>query len=158
MKKKLQWEIEIEVNLPLEKVWDDIDDLTLITSYHPNVRTVEYISGQTKRAAGVSYKCIVPEGRKGWCIEQVVEHIPYEKTTVEFPEDSWGMNRKFSDFATELQVQVIESNRTLVQLRAFYIPKGFLMNLSNILFVRSMMRKRAMLTLIGFKKVVECQS
>jgi uncharacterized membrane protein len=152
---KLQWKVEIGVDAPLEKVWDAIDDLTLIPKYPPDVRHVEYLSGQTKRAPGVSYKCIVPEGRKGWCIEQVVEHIPGRKTTVAFPEDSWGLSGMFEEFLAELSVAPEEGDTTLVRLQAYYLPRGWKVGLMNALFIRRMMRKRARLTLEGFRRLVE---
>ena len=82
MKRGPQWKVEIHINAPVAKVWDAIEDLTRIPQYHPDVRSVEYLSGQTKRAPGVTYKCVVPEGRKGWCVERVVENIPNRKTSV----------------------------------------------------------------------------
>ncbi len=153
-----QWKVEIRVNAPLEEVWEAIDDLTLIPKYHPEVRHVEYLSGQTKRAPGVRYKCIVPEGRKRWCVEEVVEHIPNRKTTVAFPEDSMGMSRMFDDFLAEVSVAPGEGNTTLVQLSAYYVPLGFKVRLMNFLFIRRMMRKRARLTLEGFRRLVEADT
>ncbi len=152
---KPQWNVEVHVNAPLEEVWEAIDDLTLIPRYHPEVRHVEYLSGQTKRAPGVRYKCIIPEGRKGWCVEEVVEHIPNRKTTVAFPEDSMGMSRMFDDFLAEVSVAPGEGNTTLVQLSAYYVPLGFKVRLMNFLFIRRMMRKRARLTLEGFNRLME---
>ncbi len=149
-----QWKVEIRVNAPLEEVWEAIEDLSLIPKYHPEVRHIEYLSGQTKRALGVSYKCIIPEGRKGWCIEQVVEHIPNRKTTVAFPEDSWGMSRMFKDFLAEISVAPGEGDTTILRLGAYYVPR-FRVRLMNFLFIRHMMRKRARLTLEGFRRLVE---
>jgi uncharacterized membrane protein len=157
MNKKYQWQVDIIINAPLKRVWDAVEDLSLIPKYHPEVRTVEYVSGQTRRAEGVSYKCIVPKGRKGWCIERVVEHIPYEKTTIDFPEDSWGLSRMFSDFVTEINVKSGENDSTIATLVAFYNPKGALTAVMNALFIRRMMRKRALQTLASFKKLVEKQ-
>ena len=82
MKTKPQWKVEVHVTAPIAKVWEAIDDLSLIPQYHPDVRHVECLSGQTKRAPGVTYKCVVPEGRKGWCVEQVVEHVPNRRMSV----------------------------------------------------------------------------
>ena len=153
-----QWEVEIHINAPLAKVWDAIEDLSLIPQYHPVVRNVEYMSGQTRRAPGVAYKCIVPEGKqKGWCVERVVEHIPNRRTTVAFSEDSWGMGRMFNDFLAETTVEPRGDDTTLVQLKAQYSPRGVRMRLMHSLFMRRMMRKRARLTLEGLKQIVERQ-
>ena len=157
MKRGPQWKVEIHINAPVEKVWDASEDRTLIPQYHPDVRSVEYLSGQTKRAPGVTYKCVVPEGRKGWCVEQVVEHIPNRKTSVTFQEDSWGMSQMFDDFLTDLTVEPGEGNTTLVQLQAYYVPRGFKVRVINVLLMQRMMRKRARLTLQGLKRLVEGQ-
>ncbi|MGH8014899.1 MAG: SRPBCC family protein, partial [Candidatus Zixiibacteriota bacterium] len=155
MRKNPQWRIEIKINAPLKKVWDIGDDLTLIPQFHPEVRTVEFISGQTRRAVGVSYKCIVPEGRKGWCIERIVEHVPYQRTLIDFPEDSWELSRMFSDFMTELGVSAADDGSTIVFLEAYYSPNGFIVSMLNALLMRRVMRKKAMLTLQGLKRLVE---
>ena len=155
MKRGPQWKVEIHINVPVAKVWDAIEDLTRIPQYHPDVRSVEYLSGQTKRAPGVTYKCVVPEGRKGWCVERVVENIPNRKMSVAFPEDSWGMSQMFDDFLTELTVEPGEGNTTLVRLQAYYVPRGFKVRVINVLLMRRMMRKRARLTLEGLKRLVE---
>ena len=156
MSKRPQWEIEIPINAPVAKVWDAIEDLSLIPQYHPVVRSVEYLSDQTRRAPGVAYKCIVPEGRqRGWCVERVVEHIPNRRTTVAFSDDSWGMGQMFGDFLAETTVEPRGDNTTLVQLKAHYSPRGVKMRLMHSLFMRRMMRKRAILTLKGLKRIVE---
>lgn len=155
MPKKFQWQVAVNINASLKKVWDSIDDLTLIPKYHPEVRAVEYLSGQTKRAAGVSYKCIVPQGRKGWCIERVIEHVPYQKTSIDFPADSWGISKMFSDFVTDIEVIAIDNSSTRVRLAAYYEPIGFLINLMNILFMRRVMQRRAKSTAKRFKILIE---
>ena len=156
MRKRPQWEVEVRVKAPVARVWHAIEDLSLIPQYHPIVRSVEYVSGQTRRAPGVAYKCVVPEGRqKGWCVERVVEHIPHRKTTVAFSEDSWGMGQMFGEFLAETTVESQGDNATVVQLKAHYIPRGFKMRLIHSLFMRRMMRKRAMLTLEGLKRLIE---
>src|SRR5262245_30380701 len=91
MPRQPQWQVAIEIAAPVSRVWSATEDLSLIPSYHPIVRQVEFVSGSTKRAPGVNYKCVVPRGPgKGWCIERVVESIPNQRMTVSIPEDSWG--------------------------------------------------------------------
>lgn len=97
---------------------------------------MEYLSGQTKRAPGATYKRVVPEGRKGSCVERVVEHIPNRKTSVAVPEDSWGMSQMFVDFLTELSIEPGEGNPPLVQLQTYYVPRGFKVRVTNVLLMR----------------------
>lgn len=156
MKSNVQWQVETTIEAPVAKVWEAIEDLTLIPSYHPEVGEVDFLSGQTRRAPGVSYKCIVSKGLKGWCVEKVVEHIPMAKTSVSIPEDSWGLGKMFKDFLAEITVTPKEDGATtLVMLYAYYHPKGPLMRLINTLLLRRIMQKRAHQTFTGLKKMVE---
>lgn len=152
---KPQWEVEMLVSAPLASVWNAVDDLSLIPDYHPEVRHVEFLSGQARRAPGVRYKCVVPEGRRGWCIEKVVEHEPFERTTMVVPEDSWGMGRLLEGFLTEISVEPRGSGETLLRLKAWYRPRGWVMRAVNPLAMRRMMKNRAIRTLDGLRELVE---
>ena len=157
MRAKLQWTIRVHFDAPVAKVWEDMEDLSLIPQYHPHVGHVEYLSGTTKRAPGVEYKCVVPKGRmKGWCIEKVVENIPFKKMSVAFPADSWGLSKMFGDFLSEVVLEP-DADATLVELRTFYTPIGFKAQIMNLLFLPWFMRRRARQTLVGFKHLVESQ-
>jgi len=157
MNRNPQWQVEIQINAPVPIVWDAIDDLTLIPQYHPDVRSVECLSGQTKRAQGVLTSALFPKGERGWCVERVVEHILNRKMSVAFPEDSWGMSDMFHDFLTELTVEPRQGDGTLVKLQAYYVPSGLNVRVMNVLLMRRMMRKRVRLTLQGLKRLVESQ-
>lgn len=157
MPSPLQWRISLEVQAPLAEVWEAVEDVSLIPAYHPEVRQVELLSGSTQRAVGTSYKCIVPSGKRaGWCLEQVVEHVPFERTTVAFPADSWGLSRLLGDFTTELSVAAAATpERTRVQLAARYVPQGWRAGLMNRLGLRWVMRRRARQTLDRLAKLIE---
>jgi uncharacterized protein YndB with AHSA1/START domain len=150
-----QWEAEIRIKAAIDLVWEAVEDLSLIPRYHHDVRSVEYLSGSTRRAQGVSYRCVVPDGRTGWCIEQVVEHVPLRKTTIAIPEDSWGLGRNFDQFLVELMVEEEDENTTIVRLRAFYVPRTWKAHLVNFLSLRPSMRRRALRTLEGLKVLVQ---
>ena len=159
MRQVVQWQVEIHIDAPVAEVWNAIADLSLIPKFHPVVRRVEYLSGETKRAPGVAYKCIVPEGpRKGWCVERVVENIPNRKMSVSFTEDSWGLNRMFSDFLAETTLEATGDHGTLVRLTACYAPRRLTVRLMNALLIRSKMRKSARQTLEGLKRLVEASA
>ena len=150
-----QWQAEIRIKAAIDRVWEAVEDLSLIPRYHHDVRAVEYLSGSTRRAQGVSYRCVVPDGRTGWCIEKVVEHVPLRKTTVAIPEDSWGLGQNFDQFLVELTVEEEDEKTTLVRLRAFYIPRTWKAHLVNFLSLRPAMRRRALRTLEGLKVLVQ---
>ena len=76
MKKgRFQWRTSVLVRAPRERVWAIVDDIALIPEYHPDVRQVDLLNGQRTRALGVRYRCTVPEGRAGSCVEEVVESV-----------------------------------------------------------------------------------
>ena len=150
-----QWKVEIRIQTPIHKVWDAIEDISLIPRYHPEVREVEYLSNTTRRARGVSYRCVIPDGQIGWCVERVVEHIPLQKTTIAIPEDSWGLGQIFDQFLTELTVEDMDSTTTLVRIQAFYVPKTWRARVMNTLRLRPAMRRRALQTLEGLRRLLE---
>jgi uncharacterized protein YndB with AHSA1/START domain len=156
MTEKLQWEIEAHIRAPVAKVWNAIEDLSLIPKYHPVVRSIECVSGQTRRAPGATYKCVVPDGRQlGWCVERVIENVPNQRMSVSFPEDSWGVSNMFEDFIVETTLESAADGTTRVRLAAFYLPKRLTVRVMNALVIRRMMRKRARQTIHGFKRLVE---
>ena len=150
-----QWTVELRIRAPLDRVWDAVEDLSLIPRYHSDVREVEYLSNTTRRGRGVSYRCVVPDGRTGWCVERVVEHVPLRKTTIAIPEDSWGLTQLIDQFLTELTVEDVDGGTTLVRLQAFYVPKTWKAQVLNILRLRPRMRQRALRTLEGLRRLLE---
>jgi len=150
----LQWSTQITVAAPPERVWAIADDITLIPQYHPEVRHVELISGTASRAAGVRYRCTIPEGRKGNCIEEITEYVPGSRFVTAFPEDSWGLSEQLAEFTVETVVAPVAGG-TRIRLNAFYRPRSLLMKLLNPLGLRRPMARRAFRVLEGVKRLAE---
>ncbi len=152
-----QCRVTLEVGASLADVWEAIEDVSLMPEHHPVVRQVELVSGSSRRAPGVSYKCIVPGGRRaGWCVETVVEQVPFQRTTVAFPADSWGLSRWLDGFTTELSVAPgAAPDRARVALAAFYRPIGWRGRISNAVGLRRLMRRRARQTLERLARLIE---
>ena len=107
----LQWPTEITIAAPHVRVWSIGDDITLVPQYHPEVRHVELISGARTRAAGARYRCTIPEGRKGRCIEKVTEYTPGSRLVTVFPEDSWALSERLAGFAVETVIEPVPRGR-----------------------------------------------
>jgi uncharacterized protein YndB with AHSA1/START domain len=150
----LQWRTEIAVAASPERVWAIADDLTLIPQYHPEVRQVELLSGTAHRAAGVRYRCTIPEGRKGNCVEEVTEFEPGRRFVTAFPEDSWGLSELLADFTVETVVEPAPGG-TRIRMNAYYRPKSLFMKLLNPLGLRRLMARRARGVLAGVKRLAE---
>src|SRR5215831_12369619 len=144
----LQWHTQISIAAPKERVWAIADDITLIPQYHPDVRHVELISGAESRAAGVRYRCTIPEGRKGSCIEEITEYVPGSRFVTAFPEDSWGLSKQLAEFTVETVVEQAPEG-TRIRLNAYYRPRTLLMKLLNPLGLRRLMARQAFRLLAG---------
>ena len=155
MKGRFQWQTSVVVRAPRESVWAVVDDISLIPQYHPEVRKVELLSGASTRAVGVRYRCTIPEGRKGSCVEEVVACVPGERMTTAFPEDTWGIGKMLSDFVVEAILEPHGDRETRLVLEAAYEPVGWKTKLANALFLRRLMARRARRTLEGIKRFVE---
>lgn len=155
MRPSLQWNTSIVVDAPRERVWAIADDISAIPSYHPEVRKVDLLSGRSTRALGVRYRCTVPEGRTGSCVEEVVGYVPGESVTTAFPEDTWGLSRMLADFTVETSLHPVADGQTLVRVEAYYRPLGLRTKIANALFLRRVMARRAHKVLEGIKRLVE---
>jgi len=152
---RFQWRTSVTVHAPRERVWAIVDNILLIPKYHPEVRKVDLLSDQGTRALGVKYQCTIPEGRKGSCVEEVVDYVPGERTATAFPEDTWGMSKMFAAFVVETILVPRGEGETVLVLEAFYEPIGWKTRLLNILFLRRFMARRALRTLEGIKRLAE---
>jgi uncharacterized protein YndB with AHSA1/START domain len=150
----LQWHTATTIAAPPDRVWAIVDDITLIPTYHPDVRQVELLSGAKTRAVGVRYRCTIPEGRRGNCIEEIIEYEPGSRFVTAFPEDSWGLSRHLADFTVEAVVEPSPGG-TRVALNAYYRPRSLLMKLLNPLGLRRLMVRRAAQTMAGIKRLAE---
>ncbi|MCJ8012274.1 SRPBCC family protein [Paenibacillus sp. KQZ6P-2] len=155
MKGKFQWKAEIHINASQKRVWEIIDDISLIPKYHPDVAKVILISGQKNRAVGVKYQCNILEGRKGNCIEKVCEYIPNVKVSTFMSEDSWGMHKMLADFVLETTLLPQDNNSTILLFEAFYNPVGFFNKLLNVLWLRRVIKKRSLIVMTGIKRLSE---
>jgi uncharacterized protein YndB with AHSA1/START domain len=151
----LQWHTAITIDAAPERVWAVVDDITLIPQYHPEVRQVDLLSGARTRAAGVRYRCTIPEGRKGNCVEEITEYIPGSRFVTVFPEDTWGISEQLADFAVETIVSPAANGTTILVLKAYYQPRGLLTRLMNPIIMRRLMARRALHTIAGIKRLAE---
>lgn len=152
---KFQWEASLEIAATSQRVWEIVDDISLIPQYHPEVGRVDLLSGQKQRAQGVKYQCTILEGRKGSCVEEVVEYVPGRKMSTTFSRDSWGMSNMFAEFVVDTTVIPYGPSSTILRFAAYYKPLGFRMWFLNQIVVRRVMRRRSILVMKGIKRLAE---
>jgi uncharacterized protein YndB with AHSA1/START domain len=150
----LQWFTATTIAAAPDRVWAIVDDITLIPTYHPEVRQVDLLSGTRTRAAGVRYRCTIPEGRRGSCVEEVIEYEPGRRFVTAFPEDSWGLSKHLAEFTVEALVEPAAGGAR-VTLTAYYRPRSLLMKVLNPLGLRRLMARRASFVIAGIKRLAE---
>jgi hypothetical protein len=109
----------VTIYAALEAVWEYNADLPRIAEFHPRVDKVELIDGQSRRAAGVGYKCHLRGGRHT-CIERDVEVVPMERIVTTLPEDSFGVARLLPDYRVETTFEREGAGGTRMEFRHYY--------------------------------------
>jgi uncharacterized protein YndB with AHSA1/START domain len=155
MRGRCQWRTSVSISVPRDRVWAIVDDISLIPQYHPEVRKVDLLSGRSTRAIGVKYRCTIPEGRKGSCIEEVVDYVPGQRMATAFPEDTWGISKMLADFVVETVLVPHGDHETILVLKAYYELIGWKTKLLHALFLRRLMARKALRTIEGIKRLAE---
>ena len=84
-----------------------------------------------------------------------MEYVPGHKMTTAFPEDTWGLSRRFGQFVVETLLDPARDHQTALKRNAYYDPIGWTTRLMNLLFLRRMMVRRACKTISGIKRLAE---
>jgi hypothetical protein len=113
----------VTIDAPLEVVWEYNADLARIAEFHPRVDRVELIDGQSRRAAGVGYKCHLRGGRHT-CVERDVEVVPMERIVTTLTEDSFGVARLLPDYRVVSTLERVGAARTRVEFHHYYSIRG----------------------------------
>jgi len=147
--------IEVKINAPRNIVGKYVDDLSLITSFHPVVKKVDLLSGKQYRDVGVKYQCVIPNGNKEWtCIEEVTEYEKDKRMVTVSSGGTLDFEKYLGGFTSELLFSDIEINKTLLTLKNYYAPKGIIGNIINIFF-KWKFKKQFLKTFIGLKELIE---
>ena len=155
MKDKSRITIEVNINAPRNMVGKYVDDLSLIPSFHPKVKNVDFLSGKRFREKGVKYQCVIPKGNKEWsCIEEVTEYEKDKRMVTVSSGGTLDLEKFLGGFTSELLFSDLENNRTLLTLKNYYAPKGIIGNIIN-LFFKWKFKKQFLKTFIGLKELIE---
>jgi uncharacterized protein YndB with AHSA1/START domain len=109
----------VVINAPLEEVWEFNLDLAQIERYHPRVGKVDFVSGTSRRGAGVAYQCHLKDSRHT-CTERDVEIVPMERIVTEFVTDSFGISKLLPDYRVVSTLAREDDGRTRVEFSHFY--------------------------------------
>jgi uncharacterized protein YndB with AHSA1/START domain len=115
--KNPQIDVSVTINAPLERVWEYAMDISRIPEFHPRVDEVDFLSGTTRRAEGVEYRCNIltgPSRGRGTCVEKIGEVVPMERFMTTIPEDSWGLSKLFLRYEVESSFEKIDDTHTKI--------------------------------------------
>jgi hypothetical protein len=155
MKDKSRITIKVEIDAPRNIVGNYADDLSLITSFHPKVKKVEFLSGKRFREKGVKYQCVIPKGNKEWsCIEEVTEYEKDKRMVTVTSGGNLDIEKFLGSFTSELLFSDIENGGTLLTLNNYYEPKGLIGHIINSFF-KWKLKRQFLKTFIGLKELIE---
>lgn len=135
--KKTEWSSDVRIMAPLEKVWEVIYNVQLLPFYHPQVKSVEIISGEGKRCLNALYK-YHDFNDKGWCTEKVVELELHKRMVMRIVEDSEGLDKIFRESTLEFSFERISEFETALKFKICFFPIGFKGKIFQMLFGKRM--------------------
>ena len=130
----------VQVQAPLEVVWEFSMDLTKIPSFHPRVFKVDLLSGKSLREAGVAYQCHLIGG-KHLCTEKDIELVPMEKFVTILPEDTFGISKLLPDYRVETTFRKVDEHITEVTISHYYSTSTLKARLFNLIGKRKIARE-----------------
>lgn len=151
--KKTEWKKDILVLASLEKAWDIIYNVQLLPFYHPQVKSVEVISGGGKRCLNALYK-YHDFNNKGWCTEKVIELETHKRIVMRIVEDSEGLDKVFKDSTLEFSFEQISEFETALKFKIYFFPIGLKGKIFEMLFGKRM-RKTIEFAMQSIKNFVE---
>jgi len=144
---------EVIIEAPLEAVWSFSMDLTKIPEFHPRVFKVDLLDGKAFREPGMSYQCHL-SGGKHTCIEKDIEIVPLQKIVTVLPEDTFGINRIFSDYTVETTFHKLGDASTRVEIRHYYSTTTLKAKLLNLI-AKGKIARETQATLKAAKAAIE---
>ncbi len=83
----VKYTAEVEINKPIEKVFEDFQNVDLMKKWLPEVKSIDPIE-EKEGIIGSTYKMVVTnQGQEIEMIEKIIDYIPNKKMTFQFDSD-----------------------------------------------------------------------
>jgi uncharacterized protein YndB with AHSA1/START domain len=151
---KTQVQCEMAIAAPVEKVWEIVQDSTLLPGWMPNVDHTEITTEQSSSVGEVRQCAVSMAGRSGQLIEQCVAFDPLEKISFKVQQDSFGFSRIITDLGYTMFLEPNDGN-TRVRLEYYYREKGLIGRVLNKLVIKPQWNPLCLKMLDGLKQFVE---
>lgn len=149
---KLQAHNEMVINAPVNKIWDVITDINMLTKTNPGVVKAT----GTMNSLGSIRKCELDnKGKKGTMEEKMIEIVPQQKTVWTIVEDSMGMSKMMKDTRFCFYLEKINDNQTKVVNETYYKPANFIAVAMSTLVMKRIIRNAQQQILNNIKSLTE---
>jgi len=133
---KLQARNEKIVNAPVNRVWEVITDINMLTQITPGVLSA---TGRMDRQ-GETRTCEMQNGgQKGTMTERLIELVPRSKTVWTIEQDSMGMSKMLKETRFCFYLEQSTNGRTKIVNESYYKPANAMIRILNALFMKKKM-------------------
>jgi uncharacterized protein YndB with AHSA1/START domain len=151
---RLQGHSEQAIDAPPGRVWEVIEDSSLLAEWVPAVENVT--EHADREEPGSVRRCeVAVSGRRGFIVERCIEAVPERKLRHAVDDDSLGFTKLFRDYTFTLELEPQGEDSTTVTCETFYEPRGILARLMNTLLMRRRFAGVRENLLHGLKDLVE---
>jgi uncharacterized protein YndB with AHSA1/START domain len=148
---------EIIVEAPASRVWPLVTDSRHLPEWGPPVESVEVVSGSDAPEGLGSRRRIQARfgGKRGYIVEERIEHDEGRKIAYLIQEESFGMSRVMRDAGFSMEVVPVGHEQTRIVFSVFWTPNGLVGALMNRLVLRRAQRKNRLAALAALKALAE---
>jgi uncharacterized protein YndB with AHSA1/START domain len=153
----LQGHSEQTISASPERVWEVIEDSSLLDQWVPAVeRVTEHAA---REEPGSVRRCEVAlGGRRGYVVERCIESVPQHRLRHAVDDDSLGFTKMFRDYTFTLELEPSGEDSTTVTCETFYEPRGILARVMNAALMRRRFAGVREGLLSGLRELVERSS
>ncbi len=157
MTAKLQGRDEIEIAVPITRMWQLIADSRELVRWGPPVREVTVLDGEQGKEGLGSRRRVVAEfdGNRGTFVERRDLHVEGTAVGYVIEEESFGLFRILSQPGFALELAALGPDRTRVTFSFFHDAKGLFGHVMNVLVVLRSQRKNRLAALASLREYAE---
>ena len=136
-----QIERSTSIAAPPDAVWEILRDSRLLPDWVPAVDEVTAYSIKGEAVGEVRHCNAKLAGKSGRMVERCVEFAPMTRIAYVLDDESFGMRRMFDHYGFAINLESVESGKTVVTLETHYTPRNPMYRLLNRLLMRRRFEK-----------------
>ena len=149
---KLQAKNQLEMNAPVQKVWEVITDITQLHKINPGVVRA---TGKMNELGATRTCEMSMNGKKGVLVERLVELVPQKRTVWEMESDDMGLSKMLKNVRYHFTLEKVNDTRSRLTAESYYEPATFFGSIMNALMMKRMFSKGQDTILKNINSVVQ---